>query len=129
MVLQRLEGASDREACDRFAYDLRWRYAAGVVPGGPSTGNGFGVWVCAVAGCRTLPVDCRLGLRRRGLDGQGELLAGQRGGRLAASPLDPPPLHERDDVDVAEGRPGRQSAASWSRSGSRRPPAGPALRV
>jgi transposase len=30
MVLQRLEGASDREACDRFAYDLRWRYAAGV---------------------------------------------------------------------------------------------------
>jgi Transposase DDE domain/Transposase domain (DUF772) len=30
MALQRLEGASDREACDRFAYDLRWRYAAGV---------------------------------------------------------------------------------------------------
>jgi transposase len=36
MVLQRLEGCSDREAVDRFAYDLRWRYAAGVddeVPG------------------------------------------------------------------------------------------------
>jgi Transposase DDE domain/Transposase domain (DUF772) len=30
MVLQRLEGCSDRETCDRFAYDLRWRYAAGV---------------------------------------------------------------------------------------------------
>jgi hypothetical protein len=30
MVLQRLEGASDREAVDRFCYDLRWRYAAGV---------------------------------------------------------------------------------------------------
>src|SRR5829696_1151560 len=30
MVLQRLEGCSDREACDRFTYDLRWRYAAGV---------------------------------------------------------------------------------------------------
>jgi len=30
MVLQRLEGCSDREACDRFAYDLRWRYTAGV---------------------------------------------------------------------------------------------------
>jgi hypothetical protein len=30
MVLQRLEGCSDREACDRFAYDLRWRYAADV---------------------------------------------------------------------------------------------------
>jgi Transposase DDE domain/Transposase domain (DUF772) len=30
MVLQRLEGCSDREAVDRFAYDLRWRYAVGV---------------------------------------------------------------------------------------------------
>ncbi|MCA1671088.1 MAG: transposase [Actinobacteria bacterium] len=29
MVLQRLEGASDREACDRFAFDVRWKYAAG----------------------------------------------------------------------------------------------------
>jgi hypothetical protein len=32
-----------------------------------------------------LPVDWRVGVRWRGLDGQGELLAGQRGGRLAAS--------------------------------------------
>jgi hypothetical protein len=30
MVLQRLEGASDREAVERFAFDLRWKYAAGV---------------------------------------------------------------------------------------------------
>jgi hypothetical protein len=30
MVLQRLEGLSDREAVDRFAFDLRWKYAAGV---------------------------------------------------------------------------------------------------
>jgi len=30
MVLQRIEGASDREAADRFAFDLRWKYAAGV---------------------------------------------------------------------------------------------------
>lgn len=29
MVLQRIEGASDREAVDRFAFDLRWKYAAG----------------------------------------------------------------------------------------------------
>jgi hypothetical protein len=29
MVLQRLEGCSDREAVDRFAYDLRWKYACG----------------------------------------------------------------------------------------------------
>ena len=30
MVLQRLEGLSDREAAERFAFDARWRYAAGV---------------------------------------------------------------------------------------------------
>ena len=30
MVLQRLEGLSDREAVDRFSFDARWRYAAGV---------------------------------------------------------------------------------------------------
>jgi hypothetical protein len=29
MVLQRLEGVSDREAVDRFTFDLRWKYAAG----------------------------------------------------------------------------------------------------
>src|SRR3954471_17333422 len=29
MVLQRVDGCSDREAVDRFAYDLRWKYAAG----------------------------------------------------------------------------------------------------
>jgi Transposase domain (DUF772) len=31
MVLQRVEGCSDREAVDRFAFDLRWKYAAGGV--------------------------------------------------------------------------------------------------
>ena len=30
MVLQRIDGASDREAADRFAFDLRWKYASGV---------------------------------------------------------------------------------------------------
>jgi hypothetical protein len=30
MVLQRLEGLSDREAVERFTFDVRWRYAAGV---------------------------------------------------------------------------------------------------
>src|SRR5215470_2291974 len=29
MVLQRLEGMSDREAADRITFDLRWKYAAG----------------------------------------------------------------------------------------------------
>jgi hypothetical protein len=32
MVLQRMEGVSDREAVDRFAFDLRWKYAAGELP-------------------------------------------------------------------------------------------------
>ena len=30
MVLQRLEGVSDREATERYCFDNRWRYAAGV---------------------------------------------------------------------------------------------------
>ena len=34
MVLQRIEGCSDREAVERFTYDVRWKYAAG--------GLGFG---------------------------------------------------------------------------------------
>ena len=29
MVLQRLEGCSDREAVERFTFDARWKYAAG----------------------------------------------------------------------------------------------------
>ena len=29
MGLQRVEGCSDREAADRFAFDARWKYAAG----------------------------------------------------------------------------------------------------
>jgi hypothetical protein len=32
MVLQRLEGLSDREAAERFAFDVRWKYAAGGLP-------------------------------------------------------------------------------------------------
>src|SRR5256886_6787447 len=30
MVLEKFEGFSDREAVDRFTFDLRWKYAAGV---------------------------------------------------------------------------------------------------
>jgi hypothetical protein len=37
MVLQRLEGLSDREAVERYCFDTRWRYAAGV--GGYGTGG------------------------------------------------------------------------------------------
>jgi IS5 family transposase len=38
MVLQRLGGLSDREAVERYAFDVRWRYAAGV--GGYGAGWG-----------------------------------------------------------------------------------------
>ena len=31
MVLQRLNGLSDREAVDAFDFDLRWKYAAGTL--------------------------------------------------------------------------------------------------
>ena len=37
LVLQRLEGLSDREAVERYAFDVRWRYAAGV--GGYDSGG------------------------------------------------------------------------------------------
>jgi hypothetical protein len=55
MVLQRLEGLSDREAVDRFAFDARWRYAAGV-----------GGWDGAgpVGFAHTVLVDMRERLRR-----------------------------------------------------------------
>jgi hypothetical protein len=55
MVLQRLEGLSDREAVDRFTYDTRWRYAAGV-----------GGWDGAgrVGFAHTVLVDMRERLRR-----------------------------------------------------------------
>ena len=54
MVLQRLDGLSDREAVDRYAFDVRWRYAAGV--GGYGGGwDGF---------AHTVLVDMRARLRR-----------------------------------------------------------------
>jgi len=55
MVLQRLEGLSDREAAERFAFDARWRYAAGV--GSYDTGG----WTIF---SHTVFVDLRERLRR-----------------------------------------------------------------
>jgi hypothetical protein len=55
MVLQRLEGLSDREAVDRFTFDARWRYAAGV---GGWDGEG------RAAFAHTVLVDMRERLRR-----------------------------------------------------------------
>ena len=47
MMLQRIEGCSDREAVDRFAFDARWKYAAG---GWTSAIRGSCIrcwWICA----------------------------------------------------------------------------------
>jgi len=45
MVLQRLEGLSDREAVERYTFDARWRYAAGV---GSYDSGGWGRFVHTV---------------------------------------------------------------------------------
>ncbi|MGH8275728.1 MAG: IS1182 family transposase [Steroidobacteraceae bacterium] len=57
MVLQRLEGLSDREAVERFAFDVRWRYAAGL--GGYDDGG-------PASFVHTVLVDMRERLRRSG---------------------------------------------------------------
>ena len=55
MVLQRLEGLSDRDAVDRYAFDVRWRYAAGVGGHGGAGWDRF---------AHTVLVDMRERLRR-----------------------------------------------------------------
>jgi len=55
MVLQRLEGLSDREAVERFCFDSRWRYATGV------GGYDSGAWRSF---SHTVLVDMRERLRR-----------------------------------------------------------------
>jgi hypothetical protein len=56
MVLQRLEGVSDREAVERFTFDVRWRYAAGV--------GGWDGAAHRVGFAHTVLVDMRERLRR-----------------------------------------------------------------
>jgi hypothetical protein len=58
MVLQRLEGLSDREAVDRFTFDARWRYAAGV--------GGWDSPRHRISFVHTVLVDMRERLRRSG---------------------------------------------------------------
>ena len=59
MVLQRVEGLSDREAVERFAFDARWKYAAG---GLDSDCPGF---VTCPAG-NTVPIHTRTGANANG---------------------------------------------------------------
>ena len=56
MVLQRLGGLSDREAVERYAFDVRWRYAAGV--GGYGAGwaaSRTRCWSTCARGCVVRP--------------------------------------------------------------------------
>jgi hypothetical protein len=103
MVLQRLEGLSDREAADRFAFDARWRYAAGVAD--------------AVAGeetasfAHTVLVDLRARLRRSQDPDRifsGDLPAGRPGGAGGVRRvLDSAPLEDavttQDTVTMLRG--------------------------
>lgn len=57
MVLQKLQGLSDREAVEHYTYDTRWRYAAGV---GGYDGDGPDTFV------HTVLVDMRARLRESG---------------------------------------------------------------
>jgi len=66
MVLQPVEGLSDREAVDRYAFDARWRYAAGV---GGYDGDGWARFA------HTVLVDMRAG------SGPRTILAGCSGWR------------------------------------------------
>ena len=59
MVLQRLEGLSDREAADRLAFEVRWRYAAGVaaaVAGEETASFAHTVLVISALGCVAPPI-------------------------------------------------------------------------
>src|SRR6266508_2648142 len=86
MVLQRVEGLSDREAVDRFAFDARWKYAAG---GLAFDHPGF---------VHTVLVDMRARLARSGR--RGGVVEGARGAARAAGlvgrrrVLDSTPLYD-----------------------------------
>jgi DDE family transposase/transposase-like protein DUF772 len=89
MVLQRLEGLSDREAVERYSFDARWRYAAGV---GSYDCGGWGSFA------HTVLVDMRARLdrsddKRRIFDRSVEV-AGQAGLVGAKRVLDSTPLYD-----------------------------------
>src|SRR4051812_17186694 len=70
MVLQRIEGCSDREAVDRFTFDARWKYAAG----------GLGFAFSGVVHTGVVDMRARVGAApRAGRIFEGGLGAGQRG--------------------------------------------------
>jgi hypothetical protein len=89
MVLQRLEGRSDREAVDGYTFDARWRYAAGV---GGYGGDGWGSFA------HTVLVDMRArlaGSQRPNRIFEVTLEAAKRAGLVGARRvLDSAPLYD-----------------------------------
>ena len=89
MVLQRLQGLSDREAVEAYAFDARWRYAAGV--GGYDTG-GWGSFA------HTVLVDMRARLagseRPRRIFEVSTQVAGEAGLIGAKRVLDSAPIYD-----------------------------------
>jgi hypothetical protein len=89
MVLQRLEGLSDREATERYSFDARWRYAAGV---GSYDCGGWGSFA------HTVLVDFRARLDRssdpRRIFNRSVAVAGQAGLVGAKRVLDSTPLYD-----------------------------------
>jgi hypothetical protein len=87
MVLQRLEGLSDRDAVERFTFDARWKYAAG---GLPFDQPGF---------AHTVLVDMRARLARSERPNrvfERTLEGGRAGRRPAGARLDAPVRRGRD---------------------------------
>src|SRR6266542_1384803 len=89
MVLQRLQGLSDREAVEAYAFDARWRYAAGV--GGYDCG-GWGSFA------HTVLVDMRAWLagsgRPRRIFEVSTVVAGAAGLTGARRVLDSAPIYD-----------------------------------
>jgi Transposase DDE domain/Transposase domain (DUF772) len=89
MVLQRLEGLSDREAVERYSFDARWRYAAGV---GSYDCGGWGSFA------HTVLVDFRARLDRssdkRRIFNRSVEVAGEAGLVGAKRVLDSTPLYD-----------------------------------
>jgi hypothetical protein len=89
MVLQRLEGLSDREAVERYSFDARWRYAAGV---GSYDCGGWGSFA------HTVLVDFRARLDRsedeRRIFDRSVEVAGEAGLVGAKRVLDSTPLYD-----------------------------------
>jgi hypothetical protein len=90
MVLQRLDGLSDREAVERFTFDVRWRYAAGV--------GGWDSPAHRVGFAHTVLVDMRERLRRSDRPGrvfEVALAAARQAGLLGRRRvLDSTPLYD-----------------------------------